>query len=166
VLDIKYNDAIMILMIALEHYQGLYSEMPARIEGAARTAAREAKEAAKYLANTAAQLAQDDLVELMGNAVNQIATNRARTQQWKALGLGIGTATITLLITGWVAFQQGKEADAGEAYKVTRHESALAKLGKHAGGAVGLQAGTGGLWQKAWPHNSLSTRTRPSISMA
>jgi len=126
VLGVKENDAIMILMIALEHYQGLYSEMPARIEGAARTAVREAKETAERLANTAAQLAHNDLVERMGDAVNRVATNAARKQQWKALGLGIGTAAITILMTGWLAFQQGKEAGAGAAYEVARHEAAAA----------------------------------------
>jgi hypothetical protein len=126
VLGVKDNDAIMILMVALEHYQGLYSEMPARIEDASRTAVREAKETAERLANTAAQLAHNDLVERMGDAVNQVATSTARTQQWKAFGLGIATAAITLLITGWLAFQQGKEAGAGEAYAVARHEAAAA----------------------------------------
>lgn len=92
VLGVDDNDAILILMIALEHYQGLYSVMPARIEDAARTAVAEAKETAERLANTAAQLAHQDFVERIGNAVNQVATNAARKQQWKALGMGIGIA--------------------------------------------------------------------------
>lgn len=126
VLGVKDNDAIMILMIALEHYQGLYSVMPARIEDAARTAVKETKETAERLANTAAQLAHHDLVERMGNAVNRVATDTAREQQWKALGMGIGIAAITLLITGWFAFQQGKEAGLGEAYQIARYEAAAA----------------------------------------
>lgn len=126
VLGVKDNDAILILMIALEHYQGLYSVMPARIEDAARTAVAEAKETAERLANTAAQLAHQDLVERIGNAVNQVATNAARKQQWKALGMGIGIAAITLLITGWFAFQQGKETGLGEAYQIARFQAAAA----------------------------------------
>ncbi|TXH12243.1 MAG: hypothetical protein E6R02_05115 [Gammaproteobacteria bacterium] len=38
ILGVKDNDAILVLMVALEHYQGLYSAMPARIEEAARAA--------------------------------------------------------------------------------------------------------------------------------
>ena len=34
ILGVKDNDAILVLMVALEHYQGLYSAMPARIEEA------------------------------------------------------------------------------------------------------------------------------------
>lgn len=126
VLGVKDNDAIMVLMIALEHYQGLYSAMPERIEEASRRAVREARETAQQLANTAAQLAHADLVDRLGNAVNQVATTAARKQQWKALAMGIGTAATTLLITGCLAFRQGKEAGFGEGYKVARHEAAAA----------------------------------------
>lgn len=126
VLGVKDNDAVLVLMIALEHYQGLYSAMPERIEEAARTAVMNAKEAAQQLANTAAQLAHNDLVAQLGNAVNQVAAEAARKQQWKALAMGIGTAAITLVITGCLAFHQGKEAGLGEGYMVARHEAAAA----------------------------------------
>jgi hypothetical protein len=125
-LGVKDNDAILVLMVALEHYQGLYSAMPARIEEAARTAAAETKRTAESLANTAAQLAHSDLVDQLGKAVNQVARDAARTQQWKALGAGVLTTVITLLITGCLAFQQGKQAGLGEGYKAARHEAAAA----------------------------------------
>src|SRR6218665_1158902 len=92
VLGVKDNDAILILMVALEHYQGLYSAMPARIE----------------------------------EAVNKVATDSARKQQWKALAIGIGAAAITILVTGWLAFSQGKEAGFGAGFKAARHEAAAA----------------------------------------
>src|SRR6218665_4052952 len=63
VLGVKDNDAILIFMVALEHYQGLYSAMPARIEAAARTVVGAAKETAKRVANTAAPAAEGDLME-------------------------------------------------------------------------------------------------------
>src|SRR6218665_3340219 len=115
VLGVKDNDAILILMVALEHYQGLYSAMPARIE-----------ETAQRVANTAAQLAHGDLVEQLGEAVNKVATDSARKQQWKALAIGIGAAAITILVTGWLAFSQGKEAGFGAGFKAARHEAAAA----------------------------------------
>ncbi len=40
--------------------------------------------------------------------------------------MGIGTAAITLVITGCLAFRQGKEAGLGEGYEVARHEAAAA----------------------------------------
>lgn len=126
VLDVRDNDAILLLMIVLELYHGLYSAMPERIKEAAHTAAREAKETTRQLANTAAQLAHNDLVGQLGNAVNQVAAEAARKQQWKALGMGIGTAAITLLITGCLAFHQGTEAGFGQGFKAARHEAAAA----------------------------------------
>ena len=126
VLDVRENDAIMVLMIVLEFYNGLYSSMPGRIEAAAKTAVGETKETTRRVAATAAQLAHSDLVEQLGKAVNQVASDAAKKQQWKALAIGIGAASISLLITGWMAFDQGKEAGYGAAIKVARNESAAA----------------------------------------
>ncbi len=126
ILGVKDNDAILVLMVALEHYQGLYSAMPARIEEAARAAVGEAKETAQRVANTAAQLAHGDLVEQLGKSVNKVAADSARKQQWKALAIGIGAAAISLLVTGWASFDAGKEAGYGAAIKVARNETAAA----------------------------------------
>lgn len=126
VLDVRENDAIMVLMIVLEFYNGLYSSMPGRIEAAAKTAVGETKETTQRVAATAAQLAHSDLVEQLGKAVNQVASDTAKKQQWKALAIGIGAASISLLITGWMAFDQGKEAGYSAAIKVARNESAAA----------------------------------------
>ena len=126
VLDVRENDAIMVLMIVLEFYLGLYSNMPGRIEAAAKTAVGDTKETTQRVAATAAQLAHSDLVEQLGKAVNQVASDAAKKQQWKALAVGIGAASISLLMTGWMAFDQGKEAGYGAAIKVARNESAAA----------------------------------------
>ena len=127
------------MMVALEHYQGLYSSMPARIEEAARAAVGEAKETAQRVANTAAQLAHSDLVEQLGEAVNKVATESARKQQWKALAIGIGAAAISLLVTGWVCFDAGREAGYGAAIKVARNETAAAAWANTQEGQLGYR---------------------------
>ena len=139
VLGVKDNDAILVLMVALEHYQGLYSAMPARIEEAARTAVGEAKETAQRVASTAAQLAHGDLVEQLGEAVNKVASDSARKQQWKALAIGIGAAAISLLVTGWMCFDAGKEAGYGAAMKVARNEVAAAAWANTPEGQLGYR---------------------------
>ena len=65
-------------------------------------------------------------MEQLGKAVNQVASDAARKQQWKALGAGIAAAAISLLVTGWVCFDAGKEAGYGAAIKVARNETAAA----------------------------------------
>ena len=126
VLDVRENDAIMTLMVVLEFYLGLYGSVPGRIEEAAKTAVGETKETTQKIAATAAQLAHGDLVEQLGKAVNQVASDAARKQQWKALGAGMAAAAISLLVTGWVCFDAGKEAGYGAAIKVARNETAAA----------------------------------------
>ena len=126
VLDVRENDAIMTLMVVLEFYHGLYGSVPGRIEEAAKTAVGETKETTQKIAATAAQLAHGDLVEQLGKAVNQVASDAAKKQQWKALGAGIAAAAISLLVTGWVCFDAGREAGYGAAIKVARNETAAA----------------------------------------
>ena len=126
VLDVRENDAIMTLMVVLEFYLGLYGSVPGRIEAAAKAAVGETKETTEKIAATAAQLAHGDRVEQLGKAVNQVASDAAKKQQWKALGAGIAAAAISLLVTGWVCFDAGKEAGYGAAIKVARNETAAA----------------------------------------
>jgi len=126
VLDVRENDAIMTLMVVLEFYLGLYGSVPGRIEAAAKAAVGETKETTEKIAATAAQLAHGDLVEQLGKAVNQVASDAAKKQQWKALGAGIAAAAISLLVTDWVCFDAGKEAGYGAAIKVARNETAAA----------------------------------------
>lgn len=126
VLDVRENDAIMTLMVVLEFYLGLYGSVPGRIEAAAKAAVGETKETTEKIASTAAQLAHGDLVEQLGKAVNQVASDAAKKQQWKALGAGIAAAAISLLVTGWMCFDAGKEAGYGAAIKVARNETAAA----------------------------------------
>jgi hypothetical protein len=56
-------------------------------------------------------------VEQLGEAVNKVATDSARKQQWKALAIGIGAAAITILVTGWLAFSQGRKQALEQASK-------------------------------------------------
>ena len=126
VLDVRENDAIMTLMVVLEFYLGLYGSVPGRIEAAAKAAVGETKETTEKIAATAAHLAHGDLVEQLGKAVNQVASDAAKKQQWKALGAGIAAAAISLLVTGWVCFDAGREAGYGAAIKVARNETAAA----------------------------------------
>src|SRR6218665_770070 len=100
--------------------------MPARIEEVARTVVGEAKDTAQRVANTAAQLAHGDLVDKLGDEDNKVARDSARKQKWKALDIGIGAAAITILVTGWLAFSQGKEAGFGAGFKAAPHEAAAA----------------------------------------
>jgi hypothetical protein len=139
VLDVRENDAIMTLMVVLEFYLSLYGSVPGRIEEAAKTAVGETKETTQKIAETAAQLAHGDLVEQLGKAVNQVASDAAKKQQWKALGVGIAAAAISLLVTGWVCFDAGKEAGYGTAVKVARNEVAAAAWANTPEGQLGYR---------------------------
>lgn len=128
-LGVRDNDAIWVVMIALEHYQQLYQAMPRQIEEAGRTAIGEVRQTAERVANTAAQLAHNDLVASLGDAVNAVAASAARKQQWVWLAAGIGVAAIALALTSVLTYQQGKEAGKEAGYREARVEGAAAAWG-------------------------------------
>ena len=60
-LGIDNNDALWVVMLALEHYQQLYEAMPRRIEAAGEVAVKRVKETADAVAAAAAATAQSEL---------------------------------------------------------------------------------------------------------
>lgn len=128
-LGVRDNDALWVVILALEHYQQLYVAMPSKIEAAGRVAVAEVKETAERIANTAAQLAHNDLVASLGKAVNHVAAQAARKQQWQWLSAGICAMAAALSLTGWLTFAQGKEAGIGIGYQAARVETAAAAWG-------------------------------------
>ena len=77
-----------------------------------------------------------------------MATDSARKQQWKALAIGIGAAAITILVTGWLAFSQGKEAGFGAGFKAARHEAAAASWANTPQGQVAYRLALVGSLEK------------------
>ena len=66
----------------------------------------------------------------------------------KALAIGIGAAAITILVTGWLAFSQGKEAGFGAGFKAARHEAAAASWANTPQGQVAYRLALVGSLEK------------------
>lgn len=125
-LGIENNDAIWVVMLALEHYQQLYEAMPPRIEAAGEAAVRLVKEAADSVATAAAATAQGELSGELAKTVREVANQTARKQQWQWVTAGLIAAAVSTVSAGWIAFDRGKTAGVAIGYHEARSEAAAA----------------------------------------
>ena len=77
-LGIDNNDALWLVMLALEHYQQLYEAMPPRIEAAGEVAVKRVKETADAVAAAAAATAQSELSGELARSVREVANQTAQ----------------------------------------------------------------------------------------
>ncbi|WP_230607469.1 DUF6753 family protein [Xanthomonas euvesicatoria] len=125
-LGIDNNDALWVVMLALEHYQQLYEAMPPRIEAAGEVAVKRVKETADAVAAAAAATAQSELSGELARSVREVASQTARKQQWQWVAIGLVVAAVSTICAGWVGFDKGKTAGVAIGYAEARSEAAAA----------------------------------------
>lgn len=126
ILNIKENDALWAVIIALEHYQGLYQDIPPQVEAAGRVAVAVIKETADSVAAAAAWSAKSELAGELATSVREVANQTARKQQWQWVAAGLFIAALATLAAGWMGFSRGKESGVAIGYNEARSESAAA----------------------------------------
>ncbi|WP_298702105.1 DUF6753 family protein [uncultured Variovorax sp.] len=149
-LGIDTNDALWVVMVALEHYQQLYEAMPRRIAAAGEMAVKQVKETADAVAAAAAASAQDDLSRELARSVKEVASQTARKQQWQWVAAGLTVAAVSTASAGWMGFARGHEAGLALGYQEARNESAAAAWGATPDGRLAYRmANVGSLQQVA-----------------
>lgn len=173
-LGIDNNDALWVVMLALEHYQQLYEEMPPRIEAAGEVAVKRVKETADVVAAAAAATAQSELSGELARSVREVANQTARKQQWQWITAGLIAAAVSTVCAGWIGFDKGTTAGVAIGYQEARSEAAAASWGASPDGRLayrmaeagslqqvarctqpGWQVSNGGCYPKAAPDGNL-----------
>lgn len=147
IIGIRSNDAIWALMLALEHYQQLYQQMPQKIEDAGRVAVNQIKDTAMIVAASAAVEAKQELAGELAKVVQDVADRSARKQHWQWIGVGLSCATMGIIGTGWTAFERGREAGVGIGYQEARTEGAAAAWGASPDGRLAFRMAQAGSLQ-------------------
>lgn len=88
-LDLKNNDALWLVLIALQHYQDLYKGIPADIERASRAAA-----------SGAAERAQGQISEAVGQLVPSVSEAVQRAAHTAMAKVEVGKSALTLAAAG------------------------------------------------------------------
>jgi hypothetical protein len=108
-LKLRTTDAVWLLLMALQHYETLYEEVPGRIVAVARDVTREVRRAAE----AEAQAAQADTQRALMSAVREAATKSAEaaagTHLVKWVSVGVGVASVALVLVSWSAYRRGQE---------------------------------------------------------
>jgi hypothetical protein len=127
-LKLKSNDAVWLLMMALEHYETLYSRHPALIAEAARDVTKDVRETALAQVRGAAADTTKALAQAVAEAATASAKKAAGAQRWKWMAACFLAATACLSMMGWWAYGQGRRAGFAIGYEAarTRYESAAA----------------------------------------
>jgi hypothetical protein len=129
-LGIKNNDALWLVLIALQYYEKQYEKFPRVIAKAAQDTLSNFKETADSVIEASAQAAKEDLAKAVAQAAQEVARNTAAKQMWQwALGC-IAAAFLCFGAFGWYmhssAYKAGFSAGYAEGYKKSVDEKAAA----------------------------------------
>lgn len=150
ILNIKENDALWGVIVALELYQRLYEDIPPRVEAAGRVAVAVIKETADSVSAAAAWSAKSELASELAKSVREVANQTARKQQWQWIAAGLIAAAVSTVAAGWTGFSRGQESGVAEGYHQAHTEAAAATWGASPEGRLGYRmANVGSLQQVA-----------------
>ena len=128
-LGLKNNDALWLVLMALEHYQGQYEQFPAKIAQAAKDTLTGFKATAEATAKAAAEAAKADLAAAVATAAHRVADQVAGTRELRwGVGLSLAMAVLIACALGFGFYMEsvGRASGLVEGYAAARDETAAA----------------------------------------
>ena len=129
-LETTPGDAMLAILVALDHYENLYSEIPAKINKTVSDTLIGMKGAADKQAIAALASAKEDLAQAVANVAQKVAQDVSTKQkiQWAA-----GSVIVAFLVIGGIAwylhntaFNAGMVAGKAVGYEQAKDEKAAA----------------------------------------
>jgi len=95
-LGLRDNDALWLVIYALQYYDGLYRQFPKAIAGEASRILGETRAAADTTIRASAESAKADLAKAVASVARDVARDAARRQmhQWLVIGILVGAALL------------------------------------------------------------------------
>lgn len=129
-LEIKNNDALWLVLMALQHYQSKYEEFPSLIGSAAHDALANFKDVADATAKAAAQSAKAELAGAVATAAHDVARHTAGREMARWIAACMLTTSVVLIAFGWFvhshARASGYDSGYAAAYEQAKDEKAAA----------------------------------------
>ena len=120
-LDLKDNDALWLIIMALQYYQTQYEKIPAEITQATADITAKVSAAAKTDAHASIHAMKAELMSAVETAANQVAHQKAGKVKTQWLVGCVVVAIACLGGTGWYAFEAGWS----QGYQQTEAEEAV-----------------------------------------
>ena len=129
-LQLQNNDALWLVLMALQHYQTQYEKIPQAIEKTASQTLQNVKEAAKQSIQATAEQTKHELAQAVSKAAQQVAKDTAGTQKLKWLA-GCAVILAAILGVGYYfvsekAYTAGFNSGYGRGYNESKDEKAAA----------------------------------------
>ena len=97
-LGLHENDALWLVIFALQYYEGLYRQFPKAIAAEAQRVLSETRAAAEATIRAGAESAKADLAKAIATTARDVAHDVARRQmlQWLVLGMLVGAGLLSV----------------------------------------------------------------------
>lgn len=115
-LETTSSDAMLSVLVALDHYENLYSEIPQKINVAVEKSLIEFNGAAKNQAVAALASAKADLSDAVNTVAQQVASDVSQKQKWQWASGSIIVSMICVGAFGLLMKRQGQEAGYNNGY--------------------------------------------------
>ncbi len=129
-LGLANNDALWLVLIALQHYESLYGEIPDRISEAAETTLGEFRDAAAASAAQSAEAVKAELTRSIAATARSVARDVAGKEKLQWLAGAAIICSLVLSTTGWGGYamgqRQGERTGYVEGYEDAKDERAAA----------------------------------------
>jgi len=129
-LDLKNNDALWLILMALQHYQNQYEAFPQQIAQAAQDTLVNFKTTADATVKASAEAAKADLAQAVASAAHEVAHNTSARQMWQWAAGCIAVAFSCVGLFGWYmhdnGYDGGYNSGYGVGYKEAKDEKAAA----------------------------------------
>lgn len=129
-LETTPDDALLCVLVALDHYETLYATIPGKITDTVSETLREFRASADNEATASIANAKADLAKAVSEAAVKVARNTATKQMWQWAAGCIVVAFLSVGLFGWYMHKTGHESGYslgyGVAYGVVKDEKAAA----------------------------------------
>jgi len=128
-LGLKNNDALWLVLMAMEHYQGQYEQFPAKIAQAAKETLAGFKATAEATAKAAAEAAKADLAAAVATAAHRVVDQVAGTRKLRwGVGLSLAIAVMLACALGFGIYMEsvGRASGLVEGYAAASRDEAAA----------------------------------------
>lgn len=125
-LGIKNNDALWLILMALQHYESLYASMPTAIAKATQKTLDDVQETADAAMQTAATQAKAGLAKAVSETAQKVASQTASRQMWQWVAICIAGAAISFGSFGWFMHHEGYKDGYANGDRIARQKIAAA----------------------------------------
>lgn len=122
-LGLKNNDAIWLVLMALQYYQDQYDIFPKLIAQAAKDTLVNFKATADATVKASAEAAKADLAHAVASAAHEVAHNTSAKQMWQWAAGCIAVAFLCVGVFGWYMHSIGHDGGYNSGYGVGYSEA-------------------------------------------